>query len=80
MRNFGNTAAIGKTAIVVSIEEYEGHVFIDCRLYGTNADGQAVPTAKGVTIGLRRLSEFLRAVQKAEAKAVELGLIDGERE
>lgn len=69
-----------KNSIVVSIKEYEGHVFLDCRLYGTNSDGQTVPTAKGVTIGMRRLSEFLRAVQKAEAKAVELGLIDGERE
>ena len=65
-----------KNSIVISIKQYEGHTFLDCRMFGTNSDGQTVPTAKGVTIGMLRLSEFLRAVQRAHAKAIELGLID----
>jgi hypothetical protein len=65
-----------KQSIVLAIKTYEGHTFLDCRIFGTNAEGQTVPTAKGVTIGMLRLSEFLRAVQKAHAKAIELGLID----
>jgi Transcriptional Coactivator p15 (PC4) len=64
-----------KNSIVVSIKQYEGHIFLDCRLFGTNAEGQTVPTAKGVTIGMLRLSEFLRAIQKAHAKSKELGLL-----
>lgn len=67
-----------KNSIVISIKQYEGHVFLDCRLFGTNSEGQSVPTAKGVTIGMARLSEFAGAVQKAHAKAIELGLLDGE--
>jgi Transcriptional Coactivator p15 (PC4) len=64
-----------KNSIVVAIKQYEGHTFLDCRVFGTNSEGQTVPTAKGVTIGMIRLSEFLRAVQKAHAKAKELGLL-----
>jgi Transcriptional Coactivator p15 (PC4) len=67
-----------KNSIVISIKQYEGHVFLDCRLFGTNSEGQTVPTAKGITIGMGRLSEFVNAVQKAQAKAIELGLIDDE--
>jgi hypothetical protein len=67
-----------KNSIVISIKQYEGHTFLDCRVFGTNSDGQTVPTAKGVTIGMIRLTEFVRAVKKAHAKAVELGLIDDE--
>jgi hypothetical protein len=65
-----------RNSIVVSIKQYEGHVFLDCRIFGTNSEGQTVPTAKGVTVGMGGLPEFLRAVQKAHAKAIELGLID----
>jgi hypothetical protein len=67
-----------KNSIVIAIKQYEGHTFLDCRLFGTNSEGQTVPTAKGVTIGMLRLSAFFRAVQKAHAKAIELGLIDDE--
>jgi hypothetical protein len=67
-----------KNSVVISIKKHEGHVFLDCRLYGTNSAGQTVPTVKGVTIGMRRLPEFLSAVKKAHAKAVALGLLDDE--
>ena len=67
-----------KNSIVLAIKQHEGHIFLDCRVFGTNSQGQTVPTTKGVTIGMPRLSEFVRAVQKAHAKAIELGLVDDE--
>jgi hypothetical protein len=65
-----------KNSIVIAIKQYEGHTFLDCRVFGTNSEGQTVPTAKGITVGMLRMSEFVRAVQKAHAKAIELGLIN----
>jgi hypothetical protein len=69
-----------KNSIVVAIKQYEGHVFLDCRLYGTNAEGQTVSTGKGVTIGMLRMTEFLRAIQKAHAKSKELGLLSDDED
>src|SRR5262245_28888661 len=69
-----------KNSIVVSIRSYEGHTFLDCRLFDTNSEGQSVPTAKGVTIGMRRLPQFADAVAKALAKARDLGLLEGPAE
>lgn len=64
-------------AIVVAIKEYKGHKFLDCRIFFTNAAGQLCPTSKGITIGPRRVAEFAKAIQKAQAKIVELGLLEG---
>jgi hypothetical protein len=67
-----------KQSIVMAIKQYEGHPFLDCRIFGTNAEGQSIPTTKGITIGMARLSEFANGAAKALAKAKELGLIDDE--
>jgi Transcriptional Coactivator p15 (PC4) len=77
---FWKSARNRKQSIVVAIKSYEGHTFLDCRLFGTNAEGQSVPTAKGVTISMARLEEFSAAITKSLAKARELGLLDGESE
>jgi hypothetical protein len=77
---FWKSARNRKQSIVLAIKHYEGHTFLDCRLFGTNAEGQSVPTAKGVTIGMARLSEFSAAVAKALAKARDLGLLNDESE
>ena len=77
---FWKSARDRRNSIGLSIKQYEGHIFLDCRVFGTNADGQMVPTMKGITVGMARLPEFLRGVQRAHAKAVELGLIDGASE
>jgi hypothetical protein len=73
---FWKSARNRKQSIVVAIKQYEGHTFLDCRLFGTNTEGQSVPTTKGLTIGMARLLEFEAAVTKAVAKARELDLID----
>ena len=77
---FWKSARNRKQSIVVAIKHYEGHTFLDCRLFGTNAEGQSVPTAKGVTISMARLPEFSAAITKALAKARALGLLDDESE
>jgi len=67
-----------KQTIVGAVKQYEGHTFLDCRLFDTNAEGQAVPTTKGVTVGIAQLPQFVAGVNKALAMARELGLIDRE--
>jgi hypothetical protein len=61
----------------VTLSEYEGHCLINVRVYCTGADGIDRPTPKGVAMGIRKLPELARALVKAEAKAIELGPLDG---
>ena len=65
-------------SVHVTLSEYEGHCLINVRVYSTGTDEIDRPTPKGVAMGIRRLPELARALAKAEAKARELGLIDGE--
>ena len=67
-----------KQTIVFAIKQYEGHTFLDCRLFDTNADGQSVPTIKGVTVGIAQLQQFVAGANKTLAKALELGLLEAE--
>jgi hypothetical protein len=67
-----------KRTIALAFKQYEGHTFLDCRLFDTNADGQAVPTAKGVTVGLAQLPQFVAGMNKALETARALGLIEAE--
>jgi hypothetical protein len=60
----------------VSLSEYEGHALINVRIYATGTDGIDRPTTKGVAMSIRRLPELARALARAEAKAVEIGLLD----
>jgi len=47
-------------------------------LFDTNADGQAVPTTKGVTVGIAQLQQFAAGVNKAVERAREMGLLEAE--
>lgn len=67
-----------KQTIVLAFKQYEGHTFLDCRLFDTNADGQAVPTMKGVTVGIAQLQQFVAGVNKAVERAREMGLLEAE--
>ncbi|MCK1671247.1 PC4/YdbC family ssDNA-binding protein [Bradyrhizobium sp. 150] len=75
---FWKSARNRKQSIVMAIREFEGHTFLDCRLFGTNADGQSVPTQRGVTVGMARLEQFAAGAAKAVEKARELGLLKDE--
>jgi len=63
--------------VVVQIKQFEGITFLDIRQFFTSEDGKSVPTKKGVAIGLRKLEELAGLINKAIAKARELGLIRG---
>lgn len=73
---FWKSARDRRRSIVLTIKEYEGHTFLDCRMFDTNTDGKSVPTGKGITVGMARLEQFAGAVQKALDRARSLGLVD----
>lgn len=67
-----------KQTIVLAFKQFEGTTFLDCRLFDTNAEGQTVPTIKGVTVGIAQLQQFVAGVNKALARAREMGLLEAE--
>ncbi len=68
----------GGEAIVVSLKTYEGRALIDVRQSFTNKEGKLQPTSRGVAMAVLRLPELATAINKALAKARELGLLEGE--
>lgn len=64
--------------IRVSLSTYEGRDLVDVRQCFTNSAGQLQATKKGVAMSVLRLPELRDAICKAVAKAIELGLIEGE--
>jgi hypothetical protein len=66
--------------VVVQIKSFEGVTFLDIRQFFTGDDGKSLPTKKGIAIGLRKLDELAGLIDKAIAKAHELGLIRTEDE
>jgi hypothetical protein len=67
-----------KDVIVVSLSTYEGCNLVDVRQHFHNEQGQMRPTNKGVAMVVLRLPDLAKAVNKALAKAKELGLLDDE--
>jgi hypothetical protein len=65
-------------SVHVTLSEYEGHCLINVRVYCTGADGIDRPSTKGLAISVRKLPELARSLVKAEAKALELGLLEDE--
>ena len=63
--------------IVTTLETYEGHNLLNVRTWYTDKKtGVDRPTAKGITMPVRRLPDFLKAVNDALSKARELGLLE----
>jgi hypothetical protein len=61
-------------AVEVSLKSYEENNLCDVRTY-TLRDGVLVPTTKGVSVVIARLPDLAKAINKAMAKAKELGLL-----
>jgi hypothetical protein len=61
-------------AIVVSLSTYEGKNIVDVRMHAMK-EGRLLPTPKGVAIVILQLPELAKAINKALAKARELGLL-----
>jgi hypothetical protein len=57
---------------------YEGRNCFDLRQHFTAHDGKMQPTRKGINIAVLRLPELANAINRALAKAVELGLLEVE--
>jgi hypothetical protein len=62
-------------AVFVQIKEFEGHVLIDVRKHFKDDDGRLLPTKKGLSLAIARISDLAKAINQAERKARELGLI-----
>jgi hypothetical protein len=63
----------------VELSEHEGHPLINIRIWQTGSDGIDRPTVKGIALAIRKLPELAQAIDKAQSKARELGLLgDGE--
>ena len=63
----------------ICLDNYQGHDLIDLRVTTQLTEGtdQWMPTKKGVCVNVALLPELVEALQAAEAKARELGLIGG---
>lgn len=59
-----------KEKIRVSIEEYKGHKFVDCRVYWQDGGGGWKPSKKGIALNDETIDEVIEALQKA-SKALE---------
>jgi hypothetical protein len=68
----------GGEAIRVQLKEFEGRVLVDARVWYTANDGTLQPTAKGLSCVVLRLPDLAAAINKAVAKAEELGLLEPE--
>ena len=67
-----------RDAIVVSLSPFEGKTIAGIRLYTTSQDGKMLPTTKGVSVVVARLPELAAAINRALAKAKDLGLLPDE--
>jgi hypothetical protein len=65
-------------SIHVILKEFEGRAIIDIRTHFTDRSGITQPTRRGLALLVAKLPELLKAIQKANARAVELGLLDDE--
>jgi hypothetical protein len=54
-----------KEIIRVSIEEFRGSRFIDCRVYFEFEDGEWRPTKKGIALSGECLADVIKALEKA---------------
>jgi hypothetical protein len=59
-----------KERIRISIEEYRGSRFIDCRVYFECEDGEWRPTKKGIALNGYCIADVIKALQEA-GKALE---------
>ena len=54
--------------LVISLREYQGHPFIDLRLYFLGDDETWHPTKKGITVSPSQWDEFMMALGNVAAE------------
>ena len=66
-------AEIEKNAIEriqITINEYKGHKFVDCRVYYEDDQGEWKPTKKGIALTGETIDEVVSALKKAKPHIV----------
>lgn len=66
-----------REAVQVSLRSYEGHPFLDARVYTADASGRMVPTQRGLAIGIKTLPLLAKAIGDGLRRAHALGLTAG---
>ena len=56
--------------IRVTVTEYKGHKFIDCRVYYEDNQGEWRPTKKGISLNLETIDGVAEAIKKAKPHLV----------
>lgn len=62
--------------IRVTLSNFKGHDLVGARIWFKTKDGDARPTAKGITVNVKVLPELIGLLEDAERKAIELGVLD----
>ena len=58
----------GKDKIIVNVKEFKGEQYIDIRTFFENAEGEWIPTKKGISFTPENLDEAIELLQKAKKK------------
>ncbi|HBA54646.1 transcriptional coactivator p15/PC4 family protein [Syntrophorhabdus aromaticivorans] len=61
----------GKDRIIVSQKEFKGKEYVDIRVYFENAEGEWIPTKKGISISYDNVDEIITLLQKTKKKSAE---------
>jgi hypothetical protein len=62
--------------IRVTMQRYKGVAIVDVRIFFTTKTGHMQASKKGIALAIAKLPELRKALEKAEAKAIELDLIE----
>ena len=57
-------------ALIVALDEYEGHPFVSLRVWASGEGGARFPTKKGLSIRVAELGRVIAALQEAEARVL----------
>ncbi len=60
----------------IDIREYQGHKFVDIRLYALEDGKDPIPTKKGVTVAPSLWRDFKAALALVEAELIKRKLVD----
>jgi hypothetical protein len=56
----------GKDTILISLGDYKGHAVCDLRIYYKTADGEYLPTPRGITFANELLPELIKMLNEAQ--------------
>src|SRR5437016_5703073 len=60
----------------VTLSRYQGKPILDIRVFFTTKTGHMQASKKGIAFGVAKVPALRKALEKAEAKAIELDLIE----